>query len=98
MASMRSLDRVMDVLTFILSVYSRSGSRVSGCRQPLTRDPLLEYTDSMKVKTSITLSKDLIEAIDRRSQLKGRTRSEFIEKALRAFVGQLVRYERNERD
>ena len=38
---------------------------------------------SMKVKTSITLSPDLLEAIDARAG-RGRTRSEFIEAALRA--------------
>lgn len=52
---------------------------------------------SMKVKTSITLSPDLLEAIDARAG-RGRTRSEFIEAALRAFLDQMRRHERNARD
>ena len=52
---------------------------------------------SMKVKTSITLSPDLLEAIDARAG-RGRTRSEFIEAALRAFLDQTRRHERNARD
>lgn len=52
---------------------------------------------SMKVKTSITLSPDLLEAIDARAG-RGRTRSEFIEAALRAFLDQTRRRERDARD
>lgn len=51
----------------------------------------------MKVKTSITLSEDLLEAIDRQSA-RFKNRSEFIEAAVRAFIAQLVRDERNARD
>ena len=51
----------------------------------------------MKVKTSITLSPDLLEAIDARAG-RGRSRSEFIEAALRAFLDQTRRHERNARD
>ena len=51
----------------------------------------------MKIKTSITLSKDLLEAIDQRAS-SDRTRSEFIEMALRAFIAQLIRNEQNARD
>jgi len=50
----------------------------------------------MKVKTSITLSAELLEAIDRRAGSK--SRSEFIEEAVRAFIAQVVRDEQNARD
>jgi Arc/MetJ-type ribon-helix-helix transcriptional regulator len=58
---------------------------------------ILQYLSSMKVKTSITLSQDLIEAIDRRSG-QFRNRSEFIEEAVRAFLGQIARAEQDARD
>ena len=51
----------------------------------------------MKVKTSITLSEDLLKAIDRGSKKYG-SRSEFIEAALLAFISQMARGERNARD
>jgi Arc/MetJ-type ribon-helix-helix transcriptional regulator len=51
----------------------------------------------MKVKTSITLSRDLLEAIDARAG-KGRSRSEFIEAALRLFLAHAAREERDARD
>jgi metal-responsive CopG/Arc/MetJ family transcriptional regulator len=51
----------------------------------------------MKVKTSITLSPDVLEAVDARAG-RGRTRSEFIEAALRAFLAQATRDERDARD
>jgi len=51
----------------------------------------------MKVKTSITLSGDLLEAIDLRTG-RGRNRSEFIEMALRAFLAEAGRQERDARD
>jgi metal-responsive CopG/Arc/MetJ family transcriptional regulator len=51
----------------------------------------------MKVKTSITLSRDLLEAIDVRAS-RGRSRSEFIERALRVFLAETERQERNARD
>jgi metal-responsive CopG/Arc/MetJ family transcriptional regulator len=50
----------------------------------------------MKVKTSITLSEDLLKAIDQRTGLKNR--SEFIELALRAFIAQIIRGEQNAKD
>jgi len=50
----------------------------------------------MKVKTSITLSEDVLRAIDERAEVKNR--SEFIETALRAFLTQVIRNERNARD
>jgi metal-responsive CopG/Arc/MetJ family transcriptional regulator len=51
----------------------------------------------MKVKTSITLSKDLLKAID---QFSGqyKNRSDFLEVAARALVAQLSREARNAKD
>jgi len=51
----------------------------------------------MKIKTSVTLSEDLLEAIDQRAgQFKNR--SDFIETAVRAFLSQIIRDEQNARD
>ncbi len=52
----------------------------------------------MKAKTSITLSDDLITVFDRRAGQMRKSRSEFIETALRVFVHQLARREINARD
>jgi len=52
----------------------------------------------MKVKTSITLSEELLKAIDKRAKQFRKNRSDFIEAAIRAFVGQLLRDEQNARD
>jgi len=51
----------------------------------------------MKVKTSITLSEDVLKSVD---ALSGpyKNRSEFIEAAVRAFIAQLIRDEQNARD
>lgn len=51
----------------------------------------------MKVKTSITLSEDVLRTVD---ELLGsyKSRSEFIELALRTFIAQLIRNEQNARD
>jgi metal-responsive CopG/Arc/MetJ family transcriptional regulator len=51
----------------------------------------------MKVKTSITLSRDLLEAIDSRAE-GGRSRSDFIERALRTFLADTQRRQRDARD
>lgn len=51
----------------------------------------------MKVRTYVTLPQDLLKAIDHRAQ-EYRNRSEFIERAVRAFLAQLVRDEQNVRD
>jgi metal-responsive CopG/Arc/MetJ family transcriptional regulator len=45
----------------------------------------------MKVKTSITLSKELLQQIDARIESQQRSRSEFIEEAVRAFLAQADR-------
>lgn len=52
---------------------------------------------SMKVRTSITLSESLIQAIDVRIDGYG-SRSSFIEAAVTAFIGQISRAERDGRD
>jgi len=51
----------------------------------------------VKTKTSITLSEDVVKAMDRLSG-QYKNRSEFIELALRAYLAQMVRKERNARD
>ncbi|MDQ7827190.1 MAG: ribbon-helix-helix domain-containing protein [Candidatus Eremiobacteraeota bacterium] len=51
----------------------------------------------MKVKTSITLSEDLLKAVDEQSGAHG-SRSEFIENALRSYLGQMLRLRQNARD
>jgi len=57
----------------------------------------LGYFCSMKVKTSITLSEDLLKAIDKYMG-KYKNRSEFIEDAVRAFIIQLIRGQQDARD
>ncbi len=51
----------------------------------------------MKVKTSITVDKDLLRAVD---ALSGnfKNRSEFIEAALQSYIAHLTRIEQNARD
>ena len=51
----------------------------------------------MKVKTSITLAEDLLKAIDEQSG-PHKSRSDFIEKAVRAYIAQVVRDEQDARD
>ena len=51
----------------------------------------------MKLKTSITISEDILAAIDKRSgQFKNR--SDFIEAAIRAYIERLRRAEQDARD
>ncbi len=51
----------------------------------------------MKVKTSITISEDLLKVID--EQAAGfRSRSDLIETALAIFIAQLIRDEQNAKD
>jgi len=52
----------------------------------------------MKVRTSITLSEELLKAIDKYGAQRRQTRSTFIEAALWAFMKQPTRNERNARD
>jgi metal-responsive CopG/Arc/MetJ family transcriptional regulator len=51
----------------------------------------------MKVKTSITLSEDLLKAIDEYTG-EYKNRSKFIEDAVRAFIIQLIRRRQDARD
>ena len=51
----------------------------------------------MKVKTSVTLTTELIEAIDEYGQ-PYKNRSDFIEAAIWAFIKQIVREQQNARD
>ena len=51
----------------------------------------------MKVRTSITLSEDLLKAIDEYAG-EYNNRSEFIEKAVRVFLRQLIRRQQDARD
>ena len=50
----------------------------------------------MKVRTSVTVDKRLLDAVDKLSGKNDRSR--FIEAALRAYVAQLVRHKQNARD
>jgi metal-responsive CopG/Arc/MetJ family transcriptional regulator len=52
----------------------------------------------MKVKTSVTLSRELLEIIDARARQSKKNRSDFVETAVRLFIRQLVREEQNARD
>jgi metal-responsive CopG/Arc/MetJ family transcriptional regulator len=51
----------------------------------------------MKVKTSVTLSEDLLKAIDEQSGTQ-KNRSEFIENAVRNYIGQVIRQRQNAKD
>ena len=51
----------------------------------------------MKIKTSITLSEDLIKVIDEYAK-EYNNRSEFIEEAVRVFIRQLKRRQEEARD
>jgi Arc/MetJ-type ribon-helix-helix transcriptional regulator len=51
----------------------------------------------MRVKTSITLSEDLVAAIDKRAG-DFKNRSDFIEAAIRAFLAQRMREDRDAKD
>jgi len=52
----------------------------------------------MKIKTSITLAEDILAVIDRQVHDEAGNRSEFIERAVRAYLGQLERERRDRRD
>ena len=55
------------------------------------------YVYTMKIKTSITLSEDLLKAVDEYAR-EYNNRSEFIEQAVRVFIKQLVRKQQDDRD
>ena len=52
----------------------------------------------MKIKTSITLSEELLKILDKRAKQLKRNRSDYIEAAVWAFLRQSARAERNARD
>jgi len=51
----------------------------------------------MKIKTSLTLSEELISAIDKKAT-KHKSRSDFIENALWTYLKHLIRQEQNKMD
>ena len=51
----------------------------------------------MKIKTSLTLSEELISIIDKKS-INHKSRSDFIENALWTYLNYLIRQEKNKRD
>ena len=51
----------------------------------------------MKIKTSITISEEILGSVDKYTGEKG-NRSEFIEKAIRSYINQLIREEKNTKD
>lgn len=51
----------------------------------------------MKIKTSITLSEDLLETVDELA-VNYKNRSEFIETIIRKAIAQMIRDEQNARD
>ena len=51
----------------------------------------------MKVKTSITLSEELLKTIDKLSG-RSKSRSEFIEAALKSYIALVIRNEQNAKD
>ena len=55
------------------------------------------YNSSMKIKTSITLEKDVINAIDRQVDEYG-SRSEFLEVAARRLLARLAKDAKDRRD
>ncbi len=63
----------------------------------MTAGAAWEYFGSMKIKTSITLTEDLLKVIDEQSG-PHKNRSDFIEKAVRAYVAQVMRDRQNARD
>jgi len=52
----------------------------------------------MKVNTSISLSEDLLKAIDEYAREYKKNRSGFIEEAVRVFIRQLIRRQPDARD
>ena len=51
----------------------------------------------MKIKTSITISEEILNSVDKYTGEK-KNRSEFIEKAIRNYINQLIREEQNAKD
>ena len=72
-------------------------NRFQGYKKWLDKVFFLGYFCSMKVKTSITLSEDLLKAIDEYAG-EFKNRSKFIEDAVRAFIIQLIQRQQDARD
>jgi metal-responsive CopG/Arc/MetJ family transcriptional regulator len=51
----------------------------------------------MKIKTSITLSDELVQAVDKYSQTY-KNRSDFIEAAIKQYIKEIIRSQQNARD
>ena len=58
----------------------------------------VEYISSMKVKTSVTLSEDLVATIDHAAKKTGESRSEAIERLLRESLAAAARRASDARD
>jgi metal-responsive CopG/Arc/MetJ family transcriptional regulator len=52
----------------------------------------------MKIKTSITLSEEVVKAVDQCAKQYSKNRSEFIEMAVSKYIKQLIRDEMNAKD
>ena len=64
----------------------------------LDTTPEWKCIGSMRVKVSITLPEGLLKVIDQRARRQSATRSDFIETAVQAFIGQATRAEQNAHD
>ena len=58
----------------------------------------MEYNGSMKVKTSITLSEDVLKRVQRVSRKAGENRSETIERLLRESLAARARHAADQRE
>jgi len=74
-----------------------SGAGPGNYNVQLTKSYDWRYLGGMKIKTSITLSDEIIKAIDT-NMGNYRSRSEFIETAARNFINQLKKKEAEQRD
>jgi metal-responsive CopG/Arc/MetJ family transcriptional regulator len=70
---------------------------ISSSKNSLDKVLFLEYIGGMKIKTSITLSEDLLKAIDEYAR-EYNNRSEFIEEAVRVFIRQMIRRQQDSKD
>jgi len=52
----------------------------------------------MRVKTYVSLPEELLKAIDKRAKKYHKSRTDFIEAAVKAFIAQTIRDEQNARD
>ena len=78
----------------------QSGYLLLGLGSTDTIESVLEptYIGGMRVRISITISQELLKAVDRHTWQQKKTRSDFIETAVWAFIMRLIRDERNARD